>query len=99
MKEDKCELEGSVLRGYVNADDRLGLLVPQIEAKLGELENQCLKIPELRCDKDFEEYSGYPAGHRCAPPPPPAPKKSGAERGSSASFGALATMALAVACA
>lgn len=95
MKEDKCQLEGAVEKGYVNADDRLGLLVPSIEAQLGELESKCLKIPELRCDKDFEEFSGYPEGHRCAPAPtPPAPKKSGSARGSSGR--ALSVLALMV---
>lgn len=56
FKEQKCELERSARYGWLNADNRLRELMPVIEARMMDLLAKNHALPEMHCEKDFEEW-------------------------------------------
>merc|ERR1719265_2705827 len=60
LKEQKCQLELAHQDGWVNADNQLAQVNPMIEARFHQLVMMGSKLPEMHCEKDFEEWSDPP---------------------------------------
>lgn len=56
MKEKKCELEMSIRYRWLNADNRLRKLKVAIADRMKDLLKKGHKLPEMHCEKDFEEW-------------------------------------------
>lgn len=61
LKEKKCQLEVAARDGWLNADRRLKETNSEIAEKLEWLEEKGYRIPEMHCEKHFEEWHDAPS--------------------------------------
>jgi len=60
LKERACRLELAADDGWLNAERQLQNVKPDIDRCMGELIERGVKLPEMHCEKHFEEWH-YPA--------------------------------------
>lgn len=67
LKERKCQLQVAARDGWLNADRRLKETNAEIDEKLEWLTEKGFRIPEMHCEKHFEEWHDSPSPRPQAP--------------------------------
>lgn len=59
LKEEKCRLELNEKDGWVNARHQRHLIMHDVQSRMATLEALRVPVPEMHCEKDFEEWDYY----------------------------------------
>lgn len=76
LKEKKCRLDMHADNGWLNAQRQLGSVKLEIDHRMEELVGQNASLPEMHCEKHFEEWHE----EHLVDTPEEGPVRSGAER-------------------
>jgi hypothetical protein len=78
LKEKRCRLEMASDDGWLNAAKQLEYVNREIDSRKSELADMQAPLPEMHCEKHFEEWDNQHVPTEAPPPPAPAPKSGAA---------------------
>lgn len=95
LKERRCSLELATADGWLNTEKQLPAIRKQIEKCMEELTAQGALLPEMHCEKHFEEWHDPPTTNTATTTTTTSPQKSQALPAASASVVATSALLLA----